>query len=588
MGFRFRKSIKIAPGLKVNLSTKGMSLTVGGQGASVNVGSAGTFLNLGLPGTGLSYRTKVSSNRRKNPATPPPPTPLPPLPGTQPGWSQQPSPPGTQPTVVPASIGLNTDSRICFYNQYGQVIPDTWLEQLVSQNWKAVTEILEREAAAYNQDSGLDLHLETPSPRKSFDLPELILAGSVPAPPEIFDFSEPIPLPPELKTPGFLGGLLKSKRDQIEAENNRLREAYVQAQREWERRRNAHTTYKTEAMADYQDQLANYKRLKADITERNRVRQSALTNGREGNPEAMEDLLGEVFKEIDWFRETTASFEVTPDAQTVWVDVDFPEIEDMPAYTATIDFPGFRLNVHPRSTYRRQKEYIHHIHSVAFRVVGEIFWALPKVTSVILSGYSQRPNAQTGVMEDQYLLSVQVPRVEWIKVDFLNLKNVDVFGFFEQFKLRRKCSRTAIAAPITPFRTAAELNDWMPTDCMLSRKLELAALTREEKESMGWLDRRQLSSLTAEELEIRQVTAEKLFGRFVAERINISRIEKGDSEEIVKAIIGSPTTTEAKLLQGKNHVTWKYAGSKPNQIKFTVNFENGVVVSWEGKLPLGG
>ena len=62
MGFRFRKSVKILPGVRVNISKKGVSsVSVGKRGASINVGKNGTHANVGLNGTGLSYRTKLSS-----------------------------------------------------------------------------------------------------------------------------------------------------------------------------------------------------------------------------------------------------------------------------------------------------------------------------------------------------------------------------------------------------------------------------------------------------------------------------------------------------------------------------------------------
>ncbi|HAP2706280.1 TPA: DUF4236 domain-containing protein, partial [Escherichia coli] len=59
MGFRFRKSISIIPGVRVNLSNGTPSLSIGPRGASLSVGKNGTFANLGLPGTGLSYRTRI-------------------------------------------------------------------------------------------------------------------------------------------------------------------------------------------------------------------------------------------------------------------------------------------------------------------------------------------------------------------------------------------------------------------------------------------------------------------------------------------------------------------------------------------------
>lgn len=60
MGIRFRKSIKIAPGLRINLSKSGPSLSVGRPGATFNIGPKGTRTTVGAPGTGISYTTQKS------------------------------------------------------------------------------------------------------------------------------------------------------------------------------------------------------------------------------------------------------------------------------------------------------------------------------------------------------------------------------------------------------------------------------------------------------------------------------------------------------------------------------------------------
>jgi Protein of unknown function (DUF4236) len=57
MGFRFRKRLKLFPGLWINLSKKGGSLSVGGRGATVNISKRGVTGTAGLPGSGISYRT---------------------------------------------------------------------------------------------------------------------------------------------------------------------------------------------------------------------------------------------------------------------------------------------------------------------------------------------------------------------------------------------------------------------------------------------------------------------------------------------------------------------------------------------------
>jgi len=53
--FRFRRSIKIFPGIRLNIGKKSASVSVGVRGAHVTMGTKGTRTTLGIPGTGLSY-----------------------------------------------------------------------------------------------------------------------------------------------------------------------------------------------------------------------------------------------------------------------------------------------------------------------------------------------------------------------------------------------------------------------------------------------------------------------------------------------------------------------------------------------------
>jgi len=70
MGFRFRRSIRIAPGVRLNLSKSGVSTSIGGRGATINIGPKGTRHTVGLPGTGLSYSTLAPPGQPGG-ATPP-------------------------------------------------------------------------------------------------------------------------------------------------------------------------------------------------------------------------------------------------------------------------------------------------------------------------------------------------------------------------------------------------------------------------------------------------------------------------------------------------------------------------------------
>ncbi|HEX8187430.1 MAG TPA: DUF4236 domain-containing protein [Pyrinomonadaceae bacterium] len=58
MGWRFRKSVRILPGVRLNFGKGGFtSATLGGRWLKTNVGGRGVRHTVGVPGTGVSYQT---------------------------------------------------------------------------------------------------------------------------------------------------------------------------------------------------------------------------------------------------------------------------------------------------------------------------------------------------------------------------------------------------------------------------------------------------------------------------------------------------------------------------------------------------
>jgi hypothetical protein len=55
MGFRFRRSIKLLPGVRLNFGKRGISTSIGIRGAHITLGKTGTRTTVGLPGSGLSF-----------------------------------------------------------------------------------------------------------------------------------------------------------------------------------------------------------------------------------------------------------------------------------------------------------------------------------------------------------------------------------------------------------------------------------------------------------------------------------------------------------------------------------------------------
>lgn len=125
MGWRFRKSFRVIPGVRLNVSTRGVSATIGGGPLSFNVGAAGAFANINLPGTGVSYRERLPGPA---PAEAPPLVPEPPAP----------SPAGLQPARVEIQSASTYELASEALAQFQHLLTDASREQ----------EELDREIAA--------------------------------------------------------------------------------------------------------------------------------------------------------------------------------------------------------------------------------------------------------------------------------------------------------------------------------------------------------------------------------------------------------------------------------------------------------
>ena len=97
MGWRFRKSFRVIPGVRLNLSRSGLSASIGGAPFTVNIGPRGVMNTLSIPGTGISYRGHVGLPQ---PSHAEPPAPPPSLPSSH----VVPSVPYPTPSFPPAAV----------------------------------------------------------------------------------------------------------------------------------------------------------------------------------------------------------------------------------------------------------------------------------------------------------------------------------------------------------------------------------------------------------------------------------------------------------------------------------------------------
>ncbi|MBI3044982.1 MAG: hypothetical protein HYY78_19360 [Betaproteobacteria bacterium] len=311
-------------------------------------------------------------------------------------------------------MSVEDDGTVKFLDAEGKPLRPEWIAKAKRQKGDQIRELLVKVCDEMNAkvDALGTIHVQTPGPHERLRY-------------ESREFDTPRPGKPVIKPPGFLGWLLKSVRERIDAENAKREATYQIATGEWQS-------------------------AKAAFDKSERARKALLEERVFSEVEAMEEVLEGALQIIEWPRETAVSAEVDNGGRLVLLDVDLPEIEDLPKTTASVPARGYKMTVKELASGKLQKLYMQHVHGIGFRIIGEAYAVLPKAEEVVLSAFSQRSNKATGVVGDEYLYSVRVKREQWSEISFDKLEGVDVITALERFELRRDMTKTGVFRPIEP------------------------------------------------------------------------------------------------------------------------------------------
>ncbi|ABM04294.1 conserved hypothetical protein [Psychromonas ingrahamii 37] len=381
MGFRFRRSISVCPGVRINIGKSGVSsMSIGPRGASVTVGKRGTHANIGLPGTGLSYRKKMSDNSSdKN---------------------------------IPAQVD---NSELIKY-----------LETIESE-----------------MDCIINIHLLTPNINNgiSFQTLKLQYQQSLSVP---FNIHQPLkptkPIPNEkpILSNGIFAGFFDTEK------SKQQHQIQLQADlKHWEEnniKNNANYIKKRIAWAN---EYALWHSDKTEHDHTRLQNQSQINELFSTDRNFFENKLNEALALTEWPRETNISFEVILDQSLMIIDVDLPEFEDIPEVNFRLNKKGDGLLEKQKSGKQIRLEYAQLVHGILMRIAGIGFYCLP-LNSVKVSGYTQRINNATGYVEDEYILAVEIQREAFSSLNFDALDNVNPVHALEQYNLSREMSVTGL------------------------------------------------------------------------------------------------------------------------------------------------
>ena len=277
----------------------------------------------------------------------------------------------------------------------------------------------------------LTLHFNTPSP-------ENILASSV--------FFEPLvtaaPGKPTFQTIGLLDKFFPWRERAIDKKNTISAGIFFSKKRDWQQRADMHEQ-------KYQH-FWNNRFL--DVTNAKSFLRKVL----------------QLFLSVDHM---DIQLSLNNNLDTLKVDVKFPEITYIPNIEYIVTEKEYRLLGKVLSPSRKRQYYIQQVHGIGFRIIGEMFRAMPCLVNIVLSGSTKRLNLVTSHLQDDYLYSLKVKRVQWQEIDFSSLATLSLSEVMAEFTLRRNMCKMGIFKAIKPFSESSDSKKLHPRTIISSDML---------------------------------------------------------------------------------------------------------------------
>lgn len=432
MGLRFRKSVTICKGVRVNFSKSGVSCSLGVKGASLNLGKSGARVTVGLPGSGLSYSKSFklwgkgkSSKSRKDKQN--------------------------EPTEV--NLRMHDNGKVTYHDENGKEItnaallkeikadPDireelARLENEKQQEVSATLEDQQRDAEEF-----LNIHWLAPcvSPYEEFVDTLNSLEPETYTPRQ---FSQPKPTEAQVleeltaEAEEATASKLFKKKAQREYIEDRLSDRLAQKQQQWDADRQE---FEAQEAQKEKKQNAALKR-EFEAAKRNLRAQIG------GEEEAINDFIDAWIRECSLPVEINVNYDYSEADHRLFVDLDLPEIEDLPD-TELIQGANGKLKEKKKTQQKLRQEYATLIFGLSIFVAANLMDITPAIHTVVLSAYTQRRDAE-GTMNNDYILSVKFTRDIFEQTVFTE---IDPMDFCMQFDNRCKTTSTLIFKPIEPF-----------------------------------------------------------------------------------------------------------------------------------------
>ena len=439
MALRFRKSVRIAKGVRVNFSKSGASLSLGGRGHGVTFGGRGTRAHVGIPGTGLSYSTKIGGKSHSSRAR-----------------SSSRSTSSKSTVSFPKEINIRMDEKGKVIIEDGNGIEITnqsvlrkikatsqyqvQVAQLDSQRREKIDEMIRDSEEENERFINIYELAAVVDPLSRF---QMRFSNLKPVEYEETEFEVPAPVKDDIRTfltketestvKGSIFKIGKLRRQYVE-EN--LEQRYSNALSAWESERDDFYAFQAEEKARA-DEAA------IEECERQKAFLSALIRGDES---AVSEVFDSWIESCEMPVETDISYDWNQANGTMMLDVDLPRIEELPT-TKLVKTDAGNLKEKKKTLAELRGEYSTLLFGLAIFITSHVFNVSPAIKNVLISGYAERSD-KDGNPREEYLYSIKFTRDMFEQRDLTRVVPKDFC-----LSAENKCSMTttSLFKSIVPF-----------------------------------------------------------------------------------------------------------------------------------------
>jgi len=449
MVWSYKKRIKIAPGISINLSKSGISTSIGPRGAKVTVGPKGTYLSTGIPGTGIYSRQKIGASSSSS------------KPSYTAGLLDTGSSASRSRSSYSEDYGVNMHMNrkgnltFSFTDSLGYPITDDATIQRLIRKTKSlpyykdklaeVTRMTYEEVNA-DTEAFTELYKKTPALKTESEVnmaltrinqkhySPLVFTEEAPDKAEI---QRQLTVEAEEKIRHFFWWKNKPERAKYVEENTPI--VYDQKLTEWERRRD---DFNAEQEREKKFKDAEYLH---EYLEEKKPLEAYLSR----NVDEILDALKAESKSIneDIPGDSGMAFYLDFQYGALYVSLDLPEVEEIPNDKA-VYLPSGNVSFKQKTMKEIQLDYVKCVCGLAFYVAGRLFNVNSAIDYIQINAFTQRINKASGVVDDDYVYSVFFDREAF---SLLGMQYIDPLEAMREFPSRIKASVTGVLSTILPF-----------------------------------------------------------------------------------------------------------------------------------------